>query len=93
MGIVFINLGMAYGAQYIFGVLFSSLIEEFNWNRQSLAGVFSLYTFMYSTLGAILGQWTDRFGPRIVLIFGSACLGRGIRLISQVEAIWHIYIF
>jgi MFS family permease len=92
-GIVFINLGMAYGAQYSFGVLFPSLIEEFKWNRQSLAGAFSLYTFMYSILGAILGQLTDRFGPRIVLICGSVCLGMGIGLISQGEAVWHIYIF
>jgi sugar phosphate permease len=92
-GLVFINLGMAYGAQYSFGVLFPSLIEEFGWNRQSLAGAFSLYTFMYSILGALLGQLTDRFGPRIVLIFGSACLGMGIGLISQVKTVWHIYVF
>jgi MFS family permease len=91
--IVFLNLAMAYGAQYSFGVLFPSLIEEFKWNRQSLAGAFSLYTFMYSILGMILGPLTDRFGPRIVLIFGSACLGMGIGLISQVKTVWHIYIF
>jgi len=90
--IVFLNLAMGYGAQYSFGVLFPSLIEEFKWNRQSLAGAFSLYTFMYSVLGMILGPLTDRFGPRIVLIFGSACLGLGIGLISQVKTVWHIYI-
>ena len=69
-GVVFLNLGMAYGAQYSFGVFFPSLIEEFGWNRQSLAGAFSLYAFLYSILGVILGQWSDRFGPRIVLICG-----------------------
>jgi OFA family oxalate/formate antiporter-like MFS transporter len=91
-GLVFLNLGMAYGAQYSFGVLFPAMIEEFKWNRQSLAGAFSLYAFLYSFLGIFLGRWVDRFGPRIVLTAGSVCLGMGIGLISQVRAPWHLYL-
>jgi MFS family permease len=91
-GIVFLNLAMAYGAQYSFGVFFPSLIEEFGWNRQSLSGAFSLYTFIYSTLGFFLGRLTDRLGPRRILIFGSICLGLGIALISQVTASWQLYV-
>lgn len=91
-GLVFLNLGMAYGAQYSFGVLFPAMIEEFRWNRQSLAGAFSLYAFLYSFLGIILGRWVDRFGPRIVLTAGSICLGMGIGLISQVRAPYHLYL-
>ena len=91
-GAVFINLAMAYGAQYSFGVLFPSLIEEFKWTRQSISGAFSLYNFMYSVLGVILGRWSDRFGPRIILIFGSIFLGVGIGLISQVQTPWHLYV-
>jgi len=91
-GVVFLNLAMAYGAQYSFGVFFPSLIEEFSWNRQSLAGAFSLYTFMYSILGFFLGRMTDRLGPRIILICGSICLGLGIGLISLVSAPWHLYV-
>jgi OFA family oxalate/formate antiporter-like MFS transporter len=90
--LVFLNLGVAYGAQYSFGVLFPSLIEEFQWHRQSIAGAFSLYTFMYGFLGIILGRWTDRFGPQIVLVFGSAFLGGGIALVSQVNSPWHLYV-
>lgn len=92
-GIIFLNLGMAYGAQYSFGVFFPFLIEEFKWTRQSLAGAFSLYAFLYSFLGVILGRLTDRYGPRIVLMGGSLCLGIGIGLISQVKVPWHIYLF
>jgi len=91
-GAVFLNLAMAYGAQYSFGVLFPSIIEEFQWNRQSLAGAFSLYTFMYSFLGVLLGRWTDRFGPRLILVCGSILLGLGIGLISQIKEPWHLYV-
>jgi MFS family permease len=91
-GLVFLNLGTAYGAQYSFGVLFPAMIEEFKWNRQNLAGAFSLYTFLYGSLGIILGRWVDRFGPKAVLTGGSVCLGMGIGLISQVRAPWHLYL-
>jgi MFS family permease len=91
-GIVFLNLAIAYGAQYSFGVFFPSLIEEFGWNRQVLSGAFSLYTFMYSTLTFFLGGLTDRYGPKLILICGSICLGIGIVLISQVSAYWHLYV-
>ncbi len=92
-GIALLNLAIAYGAQYSFGTFFPYLIKEFNWDRSSLAGAFSLYAFMYTLLAAIVGRLTDRFGPRIVLIVGSACLGTGIGLISQVKALWHLYAF
>jgi len=52
----------------------------------------SLYAFLYSILGVILGRWTDRFGPRIILILGSAFLGVGIGLISHVNAPWQLYV-
>ncbi len=91
-GLVFLNLGTAYGAQYSFGVFFPSLLEEFHWNRQSISGAFSLYALMYGTLGIIMGKLTDRFGPRRVLTFGSAFLGGGIALISQVSSPWHLYL-
>jgi MFS family permease len=82
VGIAFLNLAIAYGAQYSFGIFFPYLIKEFRWDRSSLAGAFSLYTFMYTILAVILGRLTDRFGPRTVLIFGSACIGAGIILIK-----------
>ncbi len=53
-GLVFLNLGVAYGAQYSFGILFPAMIEEFKWNRQSLAGAFSFYAFLYGFPGIIL---------------------------------------
>ncbi len=90
---VSLNLAMGYGAQYSFGVLFPSLLQEFHWNRQSISGAFSLYNLLYCVLGALLGRWADRSGPRIVLVFGSVCLGLGIALISQVQAPWHLYMF
>jgi OFA family oxalate/formate antiporter-like MFS transporter len=86
------NLAMAYGAQYSFGVFVPSIIEELQWSRQSVAGAFSLYTLVYSALGVATGKLADRFGPRAVLIAGSICLGTGIVLTGQIAAPWQLYL-
>jgi OFA family oxalate/formate antiporter-like MFS transporter len=91
-GLVLLNLATAYGAQYSFGVFFPSLVQEFQWSRQDLAGAFSLYCLLYNFLGIFLGRLADRLGPRTVLVLGSFCLGTGIGLISQVEVPWHLYL-
>jgi OFA family oxalate/formate antiporter-like MFS transporter len=53
---------------------------------------YSLYVFVYSALGAVTGRLTDRWGPRVVLTVGGCLLGCGIILMSQVHALWQIYV-
>ena len=89
---VSMNLAMAYGAQYSFGVFVPSIIGELHWSRQSVAGAFSLYTLVYSALGVATGKLADRYGPRIVLIAGSICLGTGIVLTGQITTPWQLYL-
>lgn len=85
-------LFVAYGAQYSFGVFLAALLEEFQWSRASLAGVFSLYAFMYATLGSVAGQLTDRFGPRMVISGGALLLGGALGGMSLVTTLWQPYV-
>ena len=87
----FAILFMAYGAQYSFGVFFSAILEEFGWSRASLSGAFSLYALVYSAFALVAGRLTDRWGPRIVIAVGGACLGIGWIAMSGVREIWHPY--
>jgi OFA family oxalate/formate antiporter-like MFS transporter len=91
-GVICTTLAMAYGAQYSFGVFLPSIIEELQWNRQSVAGAFSLYTLVYSALGVLMGKLADRFGPRNLLMAGSICLGIGIALTGRIVALWQLYV-
>lgn len=93
VGGAFLVLFTAYGSQYAFGVFFSSLLEEFGWSRAELAGVFSLYTFLYCSLGLPAGWLTDRWGPRAVIASGGLFLGGGLAGMSLVTALWQPYLF
>lgn len=93
VGCTFAVLGIAYGIQFTFGVFMPAITSDTGWDRGSLSLPYSLYVFLYSALGVVTGRLTDRLGPRIVLTVGGCLLGCGILLMSQVRAVWHIYIF
>ena len=85
-------LFIAYGAQYSFGVFLAALLDEFRWSRASLAGVFSLYAFIYPLLGSLAGQLTDRLGPRLVISVGGCLLGGAMVAMAFVTQLWQPYL-
>jgi MFS family permease len=89
----FTVLCIAYGVQFTFGVFMPAISADTGWDRGSLSLPYSLYVFVYSALGAVTGRFTDRWGPRIVLTVGGCLLGSGIMLVSQVQALWQLYLF
>jgi len=81
------------GTFYSFGVFFEPVLTEFGWTRAMTSGAFSLCAILIGLISIITGRLNDRFGPRIVL---SACgffLGLGYLLMSQISAIWQLYLF
>jgi MFS family permease len=92
VGSAFTILCVAYGIQFSFGVFMPFISTDTGWDRGSLSLPYSLYVFVYSALGVVSGRLTDRVGPRIVLIAGGCLLGSGLMLVSQVRALWHLYV-
>ena len=92
VGCAFTILCIAYGIQFTFGVFMPFISADTGWDRGSLSLPYSLYVFVYSALGVVSGRLTDRLGPRIVLTVGGCLLGAGVMLMSQVLALWHLYI-
>lgn len=89
----FLIMVIMWGASYSFGVFFSRLLEEFGWTRAMTSGAFSLSLVVLSFSGLVSGRLTDRFGPRIVVTLCGLFLGAGYFLMSQVNAIWQLYLF
>jgi MFS family permease len=83
----------SYGVQFSFGIFFPILINEFGWTKEKLAGVFSLYTIIYTVFSALTGRWTDVYGPKRVIMIGALLMGFGIGVVSQINSIWHLYLF
>lgn len=91
--ISFFVLLLTFGTFYTFGVFFKPLSTEFGWTRAMTSGAYSLAMFLNGVLAIVMGRLTDRFGPRAVLTLCGFLLGLGYLLMSQVSAIWQLYLF
>ena len=84
---------LVFSVHYSFGVFFLPLLTEFGWTRTMTAGAFSLVWIAQGLLAIVMGGLNDRFGPRSVLTICGILIGSGYLLMSQVTAVWHLYLF
>lgn len=91
--VAFFIMVLMFGTFYTFGVFFKPLSTEFGWTRAMTSGAYSLATFLSGLLAIVMGRLTDRFGSRIVMTLCGFLLGLGYLLMSQVSAIWQLYLF
>ncbi len=89
----FIILVVSFGPHSAFGLFLNPLIAEFGWTRAMTSGAFSLSMFIYGLMSIIAGGLTDRFGPRVVVSLCGLFIGVGFMLMSQVNALWQLYLF
>jgi MFS family permease len=82
-----------YGTLATFGLFFQPVLNEFGWSRAMTAGAYSLVIVVRSSLYAVTGRLTDRYGPRAVVTLCGILLGAGYLLMSQISSIWHFYLF
>ena len=89
----FLIMVIAYGTFYCFGVFFKPVLIEFGWTRAATSGAYSLCCLLYGFLAIGVGRLNDRFGPRIVMTGCGLFLASGYLLMSQINAIWQLYLF
>ncbi len=89
----FFVMMLSFGLINSFGVFLNPLINEFGWSRAVTSGAFSLTMVMYGLLSIVMGALNDRLGPRKVVTICGFFLGFGYLLMSQVSAIWQLYLF
>ena len=83
----------AWGTFFTFGVFLKPVVTEFGWTRGTTSGALSLSTIMCGLLGVVMGRLNDRFGPRIVMTLCGFLSGLGYLLMSQIGAVWQLYLF
>jgi len=89
----FLIMAFTWGTVYSYGVFFKPLSAEFGWTRAATSGAYSLVFLLHGFLGIFAGRLSDRFGPRIVITTCGLFLASGYLLMSQVSAIWQLYLF
>ncbi len=85
-------MAVSSGAIYSFSVFFEPLQSQFGWSRAVTSGAFSAFVVLNGAMAIASGRLNDRFGPRIVVSISGAVLGCGFILMSQVTAVWQLYI-
>jgi MFS family permease len=93
VGAALLIMAMTFGTYNSFGIFFEPVEDHFHWTRAITSGGFSLSWIMQGLLGIIMGRLTDRVGPRVVLTICGCLLGLGYFLMSQVGAVWQLYLF
>ena len=80
-------------ANVSFSIFGPELEDEFGWTRGALSLGFTLNVIVMSAFGLVAGILVDRIGPKRTVIIGGIIGGLGIALLSQVNQVWHFYIF
>jgi MFS family permease len=75
-----------------FGVFLPVLSREFGWSRGAIAGTTSLQLIIGGTLAFAIGSFTDRYGPRPILIASALITGAGYISCSAITALWQFYL-
>jgi MFS family permease len=84
----FTSMFSVFGVAYSFGAFFDSMSEEFDAGSGLTALFFSVTTFLYFTLGVVTGRWSDRVGPRPLLVTGAIAVFFGLMLTSVAGSLW-----
>lgn len=86
----FVAMGLSY---YAFGVYLKPLTEVFETERFYVALTLSFQSLIVAVLSPIAGRAFARYDVRWLLSLGVASLAAGFLLLSQVTALWQLYLF
>jgi MFS family permease len=89
----FLIQGIGIGSFIAYGVFFPSLIDTFGWSRTMISGASSMALLLMGFMGILVGALNDRFAPRIIITVTGVILGGSYLLLSQMNAVWQLYLF
>jgi MFS family permease len=83
----------AYGTWgYGFGAYFKPLQNEFGWSRAQISAAYSLNKLEGGLEGPWGGILTDKYGPRMISVFGNFIAGLGLCLMYFLSNLWQYII-
>jgi MFS family permease len=90
--VAFILEMMSWAVLYTYGVFFKPMLAEFGWSRAVTSGAYSLCFIITGIVAVVVGRLSDKFGPRAILTLCGLLLGTGYFLMSQISAVWQLYL-
>lgn len=87
-----LSMAIAYGIIYSFSVFFKPIADQFNWDRATVASIYSLAMIFRGAVTVPIGWLADRYGPMKVFGFCGAMIVAGLVLTSRVTELWQFYV-
>jgi MFS family permease len=75
-----------------YGVFLPIIAETFGWSRGAISTALSINLILGGLAGFFVGRMADRHGPRVMLFLTVGFAGTGFGLVSQVAALWQLYV-
>jgi MFS family permease len=91
--VTFLIYAFMYGLRYSIGVFFTPIQQEFGWTTATTASAVTVFFWVYALAAPIVGGLAARIGVRKTVLIGGLLMGGGGALVSQVQELWHLYLF
>ena len=87
------TIGIYVGAVIFYGftAFFDPLVREFGWSYTEVSFAMSLRGIEMSMLAPLVGFLVDRFGSRLLALWGVGAIGLGLILLSFTNSLWMFY--
>ena len=86
--ILFVSSGIGF---YGHGAILDPLRAHYGWSKGVISTAITMYFAVSGLMGLVVGRLIDRYGPRPILIWGSATIGIGFILLSRVTQLWQFF--
>ncbi len=89
----FASMSMAGGIGNLsFPVFLKPLTAEFGWTRAQVSGGISAFMLAIALTAPFVGRAVGLYGPRAVMIPAAVLVGLCLMLLSQMTALWQLYL-
>ncbi|NQW11079.1 MAG: MFS transporter [Alphaproteobacteria bacterium] len=92
LALCFLMNALARGVGETYAVFLLPIGGETGWDRGALTSVYSIYMAATGLASPFVGLAFDRFGPRVLYLFGLLSLGGGFALASGMTHLWQLYL-
>jgi len=90
--ITFLIYMFMYGLRYSVGIFFEPIRNDFGWTNAMTASGVTIFFWVYAFTAPLVGQLARKIGVRKTVLMGGLLLGGGGVILSQITALWQLYI-
>ena len=92
VAVAFVSMAIGVNARTSFSLLFPPILDEFGWERATIAATFSIGFVTSTILSPLVGALMDRYGPRFVIPLGATLTGLGFYTATFSSEPWHFFL-